>query len=296
MAAVTAHALSENLVAVAPRDRRQGLRRRRLASVKSGADPAGGPAHHRGDGRAQERATIRRPRRCRAAICRNSSSAANSTASPRVLVVNQPTWGVDAGAARRIRQALIDLARSGSAVLVISQDLDETVRDCRLRSPSCTTASCRSRMPIARGDAREDRPADGRRRAGSRRACAGDRVMRIELVKRPQQSTLFAVAFALHRAGADAGCRRASCSRCSARTRSRRSTIYFIEPLREVWSLHELAIKAAPLILIARRPVGLLPLQQLEHRRRGPVHHRRHRRLDASRCCFPTSSRRSCCR
>ncbi len=44
---------------------------------------------------------------------------------PSVLVVNQPTWGVDAGAASRIRQALVDLAKSGSAVLVISQDLDE---------------------------------------------------------------------------------------------------------------------------------------------------------------------------
>ncbi len=44
---------------------------------------------------------------------------------PGILVVNQPTWGVDAGAAALIRQALIDLARSGSAVLVISQDLDE---------------------------------------------------------------------------------------------------------------------------------------------------------------------------
>jgi simple sugar transport system ATP-binding protein len=44
---------------------------------------------------------------------------------PSVLVVNQPTWGVDAGAAATIRQALLDLARAGSAVLVISQDLDE---------------------------------------------------------------------------------------------------------------------------------------------------------------------------
>ncbi|WP_099556860.1 ABC transporter ATP-binding protein [Hartmannibacter diazotrophicus] len=44
---------------------------------------------------------------------------------PGVLVVSQPTWGVDAGAAAVIRQSLIDLARSGSAVLVISQDLDE---------------------------------------------------------------------------------------------------------------------------------------------------------------------------
>ena len=32
---------------------------------------------------------------------------------------------MDAGAATTIRQALIDLARSGSAVLMISQDLDE---------------------------------------------------------------------------------------------------------------------------------------------------------------------------
>jgi simple sugar transport system ATP-binding protein len=44
---------------------------------------------------------------------------------PGVLVVAQPSWGVDAGAAAAIRQALMDLARGGSAVLVISQDLDE---------------------------------------------------------------------------------------------------------------------------------------------------------------------------
>ena len=44
---------------------------------------------------------------------------------PGVLVVNQPTWGVDAGAAALIRQALVDLAAEGAAVLVISQDLDE---------------------------------------------------------------------------------------------------------------------------------------------------------------------------
>ena len=44
---------------------------------------------------------------------------------PKLLVVNQPTWGVDAGAAALVRKALADLARSGSAVLAISQDLDE---------------------------------------------------------------------------------------------------------------------------------------------------------------------------
>ena len=44
---------------------------------------------------------------------------------PEVLVVNQPTWGVDAAAAAAIRQALMDLAQGGAAVVVISQDLDE---------------------------------------------------------------------------------------------------------------------------------------------------------------------------
>jgi ABC-type uncharacterized transport system ATPase subunit len=44
---------------------------------------------------------------------------------PEVLVVNQPTWGVDASAAAAIRQALMDLAAGGAGVIVISQDLDE---------------------------------------------------------------------------------------------------------------------------------------------------------------------------
>lgn len=44
---------------------------------------------------------------------------------PDVIVVNQPTWGVDAAAAATIRQALLDLAANGAGVIVISQDLDE---------------------------------------------------------------------------------------------------------------------------------------------------------------------------
>lgn len=45
--------------------------------------------------------------------------------SPKVLVVNQPTWGVDAHAAAQIRAALQKLASEGAGVIVISQDLDE---------------------------------------------------------------------------------------------------------------------------------------------------------------------------
>ncbi|KAF0174303.1 MAG: simple sugar transport system ATP-binding protein [Rhodobacteraceae bacterium] len=45
--------------------------------------------------------------------------------SPDVIVINQPTWGVDAAAAAAIRQAILDRATEGAAVVVISQDLDE---------------------------------------------------------------------------------------------------------------------------------------------------------------------------
>jgi len=45
--------------------------------------------------------------------------------SPRLLVVAQPTWGVDVGAAVSIRKSMLELAARGSAVIMISQDLEE---------------------------------------------------------------------------------------------------------------------------------------------------------------------------
>ena len=70
--------------------------------------------------------------------------------NPKLLLINQPTWGVDAGAAAFIRQRLISLAESGSAILVISQDLDEiftiSTRICVMHhghlSPSMRIADC----------------------------------------------------------------------------------------------------------------------------------------------------------
>jgi simple sugar transport system ATP-binding protein len=44
---------------------------------------------------------------------------------PAVLVISQPTWGVDAGAAAAIHEAIIARAAAGAAVVIISQDLDE---------------------------------------------------------------------------------------------------------------------------------------------------------------------------
>ncbi len=50
--------------------------------------------------------------------------------APKLLVVAQPTWGVDVGAAAAIRQQLIDLRNAGTAILVISEELDELFEIC----------------------------------------------------------------------------------------------------------------------------------------------------------------------
>lgn len=48
--------------------------------------------------------------------------------SPSILIVSQPTWGVDAGSAADIHRALAALAQEGAAILVISQDLEELMQ------------------------------------------------------------------------------------------------------------------------------------------------------------------------
>jgi general nucleoside transport system ATP-binding protein len=84
---------------------------------------------------------------------------------PGVLVVNQPTWGVDAGATAVIRQALIDLASRGSAVLVISQDLDELLEMAdriavifhgRLSAPLDVARATRERLGLLMGGSATD--------------------------------------------------------------------------------------------------------------------------------------------
>ena len=70
-------------------------------------------------------------------------------ARPKLLVVSQPTWGVDVGAAAQIRGELLALRDGGCAVLVVSEELDELFEICdRLHviakgrmSPSIDTAA-----------------------------------------------------------------------------------------------------------------------------------------------------------
>ena len=46
-------------------------------------------------------------------------------ANPKLLIVIQPTWGVDVGAAALIRGELLKLRDAGCALLVVSEELDE---------------------------------------------------------------------------------------------------------------------------------------------------------------------------
>ena len=46
-------------------------------------------------------------------------------ANPKLLIVSQPTWGVDVGAAALIRGELLALRDAGCALLVVSEELDE---------------------------------------------------------------------------------------------------------------------------------------------------------------------------
>ena len=44
---------------------------------------------------------------------------------PRLILAMHPTYGVDVGAAEEVHGRLLDLARQGAAILLVSEDLDE---------------------------------------------------------------------------------------------------------------------------------------------------------------------------
>jgi general nucleoside transport system ATP-binding protein len=49
----------------------------------------------------------------------------DARAAPLLIVANQPTWGLDIGAVAYVHQQLLDACAGGSALLLISEDLDE---------------------------------------------------------------------------------------------------------------------------------------------------------------------------
>lgn len=91
---------------------------------------------------------------------------------PAVMVINQPTWGVDASASKVIHKGILDLAGRGSAVVVISQDLDElfqladeiaVLHHGRLSAPIPTGVLTREHVGLLMGGASADHSSGGER-------------------------------------------------------------------------------------------------------------------------------------
>jgi simple sugar transport system ATP-binding protein len=100
---------------------------------------------------------------------------------PRVLVAAQPTWGVDVGSALFIRQTLLNLRDAGTAVLVISEELDElfevadriaVMTGGRLVEPRPTAETSVSEIGLAMADhAAAARPPSGTPQAMESGSC-----------------------------------------------------------------------------------------------------------------------------
>ena len=69
--------------------------------------------------------SIPRPGSCRAATCSGSSWPVRSTPGRELMVAAQPTRGLDVGAIEAIHRILFQRRAEGTAILLISEDLDE---------------------------------------------------------------------------------------------------------------------------------------------------------------------------
>ena len=171
---------------------------------------------------------------CPAATCRSSSSAARCGCDPKVMVVAQPTWGVDVGAAQLIRQALIDLRdqrrrgardlrrarravrdlrpargdRGGPLVAESAAAGSQRRRDRRVDDGGssrcarrrCACLSCA--LAAAAGTTRRAVAGDAHRLAADRRGC--DAAHRLHAVRALGKDPAAGASRVLHRAGCDA--------------------------------------------------------------------------------------------
>ena len=76
------------------------------------------------------------------------------SAQPRLLIVSQPTWGVDVGAAAQIRSEILALRDAGCAVLVVSEELEELFE---ISDRLHVIARGRLSPPLARSEATVER-------------------------------------------------------------------------------------------------------------------------------------------
>ena len=50
------------------------------------------------------------------------------SSNPKLIIADQPTRGIDVGAAEFIHKKLVELSREGAAVLLVSADLNEVMQ------------------------------------------------------------------------------------------------------------------------------------------------------------------------
>ena len=238
----------------------------------------------RGDARASSIASSRPSTCARPSAIRKPSSLSGGNLQkfivgreilrePSVLVVSQPTWGVDAGAAADHPPGADRSAGRGAAVLVISQDLDELFE---ISDRIAVMFHGELSAPLAAAEATREktRPADGRRRPPTRPTAGREARMQLVLERRAERSAMIAslsplIAIAL-----------------TLVTGAILFAFLGKNPLDGALGLLHRAADRPVLAAGARRqgdaagpdrgrPVALLPRQHLEHRRRGPVHRRR---------------------
>ena len=87
---------------------------------------------------------------------------------PRVMVAVQPTRGLDVGAIEAVHRVLLERRKAGTAILLISEDLDEILALAD-RVDVMYEGRIVGSFPVARGRRRDARGVDDRRRATARR-------------------------------------------------------------------------------------------------------------------------------
>jgi ABC-type glutathione transport system ATPase component len=183
----------------------------------------------------------------------------------------QPTWGVDVGAAALIRGELLKLRDAGCALLVVSEELDELFEICD-RLVVIAQGACFAQRADRKGHHRDDRrvdvrPVEPRPRGGG--PCSSLKPARNPSKLMSIASPLLALAITVV-IGTACSCARQGPDERPAGLLHRAGE----EPVRAVGAGDEGHAAAAH----RARPRGVLPLQRVEHRRRGAVHRRRHLR------------------
>ncbi len=249
---------------------------------------------HRQVQREVRRSVRRRRNRCRAAICRSSSSAARSCSS-RSCSSSRSRPGAWMSAPRRSSgRRLIDLRNAGTAVLVISEELDELFEIC-----DRIAVIANGRLSPAKRTADTNVEEIGVWMSGmwpGAESATAESAMWPRLEARPEALAM-----------------RCAMRRRSSRWRSRSSAdsiifaalgknpiegfrVFFLSPLKDCIRIAGAPAQGDAADADRRRPRRRLSRQRLEHRRRGPVHRRRDRRRTASRSTSRAARARSCCR